>query len=321
MRGENFPEFIDQRKSTEADQQVDRALSVISEIDSVDVDKAFARVSERLHKKMQVLQFVKQVQKIAALLLIPVLVGGLYYIRRINVPGNTFSASSCYAESPAGMRSRIILPDSSIVWLNSGSCITYSIPFTESNRSVLLKGEAYFEVAQLHNAPFYVKSDKVLVKVLGTKFDFRAFNEESKTEVVLEEGKIELSFLENHAGKKWAIMPGTRAVVDNRNGNVKMENGDTEQFTSWRKGRMIFDNTPFEEVEKQIERFYGTEIMVKNPEIYRYRITTKFDNETLNDVLEMLAISSPIRISYKPSTVYPKTNEIKSRSKIIIEKK
>ena len=156
---------------------------------------------------------------------------------------------------------------------------------------------------------------------MGTKFNFKAYDDEKKTEVVLEEGKVELYPSIAKREDKVVMEPGTRAVVDNTNGQVVTNSENTEKFTSWRKGVMIFDNTPFVEVAKQLERWYGTEIIVKDPAIYRYNITTKFRDETLKDVLEMLEISSPIKIRYKANVLDPKTNQIKIKSKIIIEKK
>ena len=321
MENEKISEFIDRKKSMEFDKEVEEALSAISQIDKIEVDEAYAIVRERIQKNMRFHKLLSQVQRVAAILFIPLLIGSLWYVFSNDKGENKFTTSTYSAKSPVGMLSVLTLPDSSKVWLNSGSTLSYSIPFTKSNRRVAIRGEAYFEVSKIHGSSFYVKSSKLEVKVVGTKFNFKAYDDENITEVVLEEGKVELHPSMEGKGNNIVMLPGTRAIVDNRNGHIVTNVENTERFTSWRKGMMIFDNTSFGEVAKQLERWYGIEIVVKDLEIYKYKITTKFKDETLKNVLEMLEISSPIKISYKPNVLDPITNQMKRKAKIYIEKK
>ncbi len=321
MENEKIPEFIDRRKSMDFDEEVKEALFVISQINDIKVDEAYAIVQEHMHKKIWAYKIISRVQKVAAILFIPLLIGSLWYVFKTKQIEKPFTTSIYSIKSPIGMRSILKLPDSSIVWLNSGSRLSYSIPFIKSNRRVAINGEAYFEVSKIPGSSFYVNSASLEVKVVGTKFNFKAYDDEKKTEVVLEEGKVELYPSISEKKEKIVITPGTRAIVDNKNGAILTKSENTERFTAWRKGMMIFDNTPFAEVSKQLERWYGTEIIVKDREIYKYKITTKFEDETLKNVLEMLEISSPIKIKYKANVLDPKTNQIKSKSKIYIEKK
>lgn len=323
MENEKISEFIDRKKSMEFDNEVEEALSAISQIDKIEVDKAYTIVQERIQKNSRFYRLFNQMQRIAAILFIPLLIGSLWYMASNKKVEKTFATSIYTTKSPIGMRSILTLPDSSIVWLNSGSTLSYSLPFTKSNRRVVVNGEAYFEVSKINGSSFFVNSANLEVKVVGTKFNFKAYNDEKKTEVFLDEGKVELYPSKNgekDIKDKVVIEPGTRAIVDNTNGQIITSSENTERFTAWRKGLMIFDNTPFNEVAKQLERWYGTEIIVKDPAIYKYKITTKFEDESLKDVLEMLEISSPIKIKYKPNVLDPKTNQVKSRSKIYIEK-
>lgn len=324
MENKEITEFIDRRKLMKFDDEVEEALSSISQIEKIEVDEAYATVRERMQKNMRFHRFLNQVQRVAAILFIPLLIGSLWYMASNKKAERTFASSIYTTQSPIGMRSILTLPDSSKVWLNSGSTLSYSIPFTKSNRRVAIKGEAYFEVSKIHGSSFFVNSANLEVKVVGTKFNFKAYNDEKRTEVFLDEGKVELYPSKNgekDIKDKVVIEPGTRAIVDNANGHIITSIENTEKFTAWRKGMMIFDNTSFGEVAKQLERWYGTEIIVRDPVVYKYKITTKFKDETLKDVLEMLEISSPIKIRYKPNVLDPITNQIKIKSKIIIEKK
>lgn len=323
MENEKISDIIERKKSMEFDTEVAEALSVISQIDNIEVDKAYTIVQERIQKNLRFSRLINQIQRFAAILFIPLLIGSVWYVISNHQTEKSFATSTYRTKSPVGMRSILTLPDSSIVWLNSGSTLSYSIPFTKANRRVIINGEAYFEVSKIPGSSFIVSSANLDVKVVGTKFNFKAYDDEKKTEVILDEGKVELYPSKNGVKEekdKVIIEPGTRAVVDNINGSIIESSENTERFTAWRNGMMIFDNTPFDEVAKQLERWYGTEIIVKDPAIYRYKITTKFKDETLKDVLEMLEISSPIKIRYKPNVLDPKTNQLKSRSKIFIEK-
>lgn len=320
MANKKISDSINERRSMEFDYQVKEALSVIEQIDKIDVDKAYSIVQERIQTNLRFYRIVNLMQRVAAILFIPLLIGSLWYMVTNNKSEISYSTSFFSIKSPVGMRSILKLPDSSIVWLNSGSTLSYSIPFNRSNRRVTINGEAYFEVSKIHGSSFYVKSSNLEVKVVGTKFNFKAYDDENKTEVVLEEGKVELYPSINSGREKVVMDPGTRAIIDNSNGQIIINNENTEKYTSWRKGMMIFDNTPFLEVAKQLERWYGTEIIVKDPEINKYKITTKFRDETLKDVLEMLELSSPLKIKYQANVLDPKTKQIKIKSKIIIEK-
>jgi len=318
MANKKISDSINERRSMEFDNQVKEALSVIEQIDKIDIDKAYSIVQERIQTNSGFFRIITLMQKVAAILFIPLLVGSLWYMVTNNKSENHFSSSFFSTKSPVGMRSVLTLPDSSIVWLNSGSSISYSIPFNKSNRRVSINGEAYFEVSKIHGSSFYVKSSNLEVKVVGTKFNFKSYADENKTEVVLEEGMVELNPTINNGRKKIILKPGTRAIVDNSSGQIIAYKENTEKYTSWKNGMMIFDNTPFLEVAKQLERWYGTEIIVKDPEINKYKITTKFRDETLKDVLEMLELSSPLKIKYKANVLDPKTNQIMIKSKIII---
>ena len=320
MVNKKISDSINERRSMEFDNQVKEALSVIDQIDKIDMDKAYSIVQEHIQTNSGFYRIVNLMQRVAAILFIPLLIGSLWYMVANNKSEKQYSSSFFSTKSPVGMRSVLTLPDSSIVWLNSGSTLTYSIPFNKSNRRVTVNGEAYFEVSKIHGSSFYVKSSNLEVKVVGTKFNFKSYDDENKTEVVLEEGRVELNTTINRGLKKVVMEPGTRAIVDNSSGQIITNNENTERFTSWRKGMMIFDNTPFLEVAKQLERWYGTEIIVNDPEINNYKITTKFRDETLKDVLEMLELSSPLKIKYKANVLDPKTNQIMIKSKIIIEK-
>lgn len=103
--------------------------------------------------------------------------------------------SDIIVEAPLGSRTKLTLPDGTLVWLNAGSRITYSQGFGVGNRKIELIGEGYFEVKRNEEVPFLVKTNSLLVKVLGTKFNFRDYPDDAEAVVSLSEGKVSLNNL------------------------------------------------------------------------------------------------------------------------------
>ena len=115
-----------------------------------------------------------------------------YWQGGVNVK-DTFADIS--VEAPLGSRTKLYLPDGTLVWLNAGSRMTYSQGFGVDNRKVELEGEGYFEVQRNEKLPFFVKTKDLQLQVLGTKFNFRDYPEDHEVVVSLLEGKVELNNL------------------------------------------------------------------------------------------------------------------------------
>ncbi len=224
--------------------------------------------------------------------------------------------------SPAGMRSHVVLPDGTDLWLNAESKIKYSIPFTRENRHVELTGEAFLKVVKNENAPFIVNAGAASVKVLGTQFNFKAYPEDEQLEVALTEGSVEFNGT-TADGKKAAVtlIPNDFLAMNKTTGQVKLQNKNLNKYISWVKNIIIFDETPMPEVAKTLERWYGVKVVIADTEINKYKFTTTFENESLFRVLELLELSSPaIKIKYTPGKINKQTN-IASQSTVTITKK
>ena len=115
-----------------------------------------------------------------------------YWQGGVNVK-DTFADIS--VEAPLGSRTKLYLPDGTLVWLNAGSRMTYSQGFGVDNRMIELEGEGYFEVRRNEKLPFFVKTKDLQLQVLGTKFNFRDYPEDHEVVVSLLEGKVELNNL------------------------------------------------------------------------------------------------------------------------------
>jgi len=312
---------LNAREAEEKEEQIIEAGRILSEIETVDVITAFTKVQSQISEGYKKIQLITILTRVAAVLFIPLLIASswLLYNKERN-PDHCTTFVTQEITCPPGMRSQVILPDGSKVWLNSESTIKFRIPFAEDIRKVDLIGEAFFDVTKNPNQPFIVKSANVGVKVYGTRFNYKAYQEDKNIEVILEEGSVGLTVSEEGMSKKSRLIPGDRAVIAKESDAVDIKNEKIEKYIAWHTGKLVFENTPMSEVSKMLVRWYGVEVIVKNPEIMDYSFTTTFDNESLFEVIELMELSSPIRIKYIPAII-GKGNNPQTRSKVFIYQK
>ena len=173
--------------------------------------------------------------------------------------------------TPKGGQYQVVLPDGTKVWLNAASTLTYPSRFTGDNREVHLEGEAYFAIAKTKMVqPFIVKSSHQEVTALGTEFNINSYNQETKT--TLTEGKIKVaSYAVNAQGVSdkeqqpislEILTPGQQAI--NSNGQIKVQNVNTESQIAWKSGLFDFTGSSLPEVMKQLEHWYDIEVVYEN---------------------------------------------------------
>ena len=313
-------ELISGRLNQDFEAQIDEAARVISEIESIDSNRAYFEVQIRLKKKGRFIFLLNSLSRIAAVLFIPLLiVSGVLLHRQLNIKEIQQFAMQKIT-NPSGVRSQVMLPDGSNVWLNAESTITFKVPFDKKSRDVSLTGEAYFDVQKNPGVPFVVSTGVVNVRVLGTKFNYRAFEKENNIEIVLVEGKVSLNTDGEKRENEVIMNPGDRAVFDKTSNLTKVTNENIEKYIAWHTGKLIFDETLMPEVAVQIGRWFGVDVVIADSKINNYRITTTFENESLHQVLELLRLSSPLEIKYIQATIN-KSNQIQTKSKVIFSKK
>ncbi len=300
-------------------EQILSAQQIVSEIETINSHAAFALVQKRIQNNKSTISLLNTFSRIAAILFIPLLLASVWFFYNQQKPTHQQFAIQKIT-SPPGIRSQVILPDGSKVWLNAESTIKFQVPFQENSRNIDIVGEAFFDVARNLEQPFIVQSGSVMVKVLGTRFNYKAFAEDKNIEVVLEEGKIALNLQNDSENKETILRPGDHAVIEKESNKTIVKNENINKYIAWHTGKLVFDNSPMSEVARLLERWYGVEVQVQDSEIMNYRFTTTFENESLFQVIELLGLSSPIRIKYVPATV-GKNNQAQTKSKVIISKK
>ncbi|SFW41475.1 FecR family protein [Sinomicrobium oceani] len=183
----------------------------------------------------------------------------------------------------------LTLSDGSRITLNSGTTIKYPSSFsTEGERKVFLKGEAYFRITKNPQHPFIVSSENINVRVLGTEFNLSSYPEDKKIHTALIEGSVSLyPNGENYDPNRAVLLqPGQVAMWDKALGSVHISETETDLYTSWIDGKIIFRHTVFENIVKKLERHYNVKIRNMNTEFQNKKFTASFDVETIQQVME-----------------------------------
>jgi ferric-dicitrate binding protein FerR (iron transport regulator) len=221
-----------------------------------------------------------------------------------------------------GSRTNLYLPDGTRVWLNAASRITYAKDFGAAGaREVTLSGEAFFDVARNPARPFVIHTSRVDIKVLGTSFNIKSYPTENTTEAVLVRGSIEVD-IHNRANKTVILKPNEKLIIDNddsasvlprtvvhHDGNlfprvpVTIRKPNYEPTTgamietSWVDNKLIFRDESFDELARQMERWYGDTIRFARPELEQLQFTGSFEQETIKQALDALKLTAAFNYS------------------------
>jgi len=201
-------------------------------------------------------------------------------------------------EAPLGSKTKIYLPDGTLVWLNAGSIISYSQGFGFKDRNVALQGEGYFEVTKNKALPFEVKTSDMKVLVLGTKFNFRNYNDEVEARVTLLEGKVSANSGLNYSEEHF-LTPNQQIILDKKTGSVSISNVNASFAKIWTKGLFFFDEERLPDIAKELERSYNVKINIADDSLREYRFYGNFtrNEQTIQEVLDVLV--STHRLNYK----------------------
>ena len=224
----------------------------------------------------------------------------------------------------SGSRTRIQLPDGTMVWLNGSSKLVYdNNNFGEKIRQVTLSGEGYFDVVKNADKPFIIHTAKMDIKVLGTAFNVKAYPGEKNTETSLVRGTIEVT-LKGHqekitmkandklivqnddvtSGKKEVIASKKQTAASSGSfmylGHLTLSPKDNTVIeTAWVDNKLVFDNETFEDLAIKMERWYGVSIKFTHAKLKRAHFTGTFDKETVTDALTALQLTSAFTYSIK----------------------
>ncbi len=231
--------------------------------------------------------------------------------------------------TPLGARSMIKLPDSTIVWLNAGTTLTYSQDYGKQSRILNLSGEAYFKVAKDSLNPFIVNTQGIIIRALGTSFNVKSYPEEESISATLEEGRIYvhvLSMTDNNA--KIMLKPKEKLIyhketnetakyIESTDAQFKathnqifkpkdinlITNVRTELYTSWKDPRWIIYREPLSTLAPMLERRYNLKIIFNDDQIKKYKFTGIIENETVDQIFNALKMTAPLDYDITKDTI------------------
>jgi hypothetical protein len=190
--------------------------------------------------------------------------------------------------TPAGGQYQITLPDGTVVWMNAASSLIFPTAFTGKDRTVKLKGEAYFEVSANEHQPFIVRVNNMDVQVLGTRFNVMAYEDEQVVKTTLLQGMVKVA-----ADNKVVLLkPGQQAKMK-QSGEMNVIPVNVEEVVAWKNGIFSFNGATTQEVMQQIARWYDAEIVYPDgiPKgLFRGEIERTADISTVLKILEVSGV-------------------------------
>lgn len=227
------------------------------------------------------------------------LAGFSFYLGYI-ANGRKQSEQLIYKETQKGQKLTFYLNDGTKVMLNSLSKLNYG-DFTDSSRTVFLRGEAFFDVVKDSLRPFTVVTNFLNTTVLGTSFNVKAI--EDYHSVALVTGSV---FLEDHKHNKLKLLPGMVAS-GGKEKSLSYSDVDISSQVGWKDGIIIFNQADREEVFKELSLWYGVEFVIEeNINDRPWKYTGNFDNKSLNVVLMSLSYVKNFTYRIENDTVYIK---------------
>ncbi len=267
--------------------------------------------------------------KWAAVILISAGIGTVlgYIIQANRLNGKNYLASN-EINVPLGSQSRIVLPDSTEVWLNAGSRLTYSEEYGKETRTVHLDGEGYFKVFKNPDKPFIVETKKAKIRALGTEFNVKAYPDENKTETFLVKGSVMIDKINSpkstETAQRIVLKPGQKFVIINdpdkeietakdiaevspakkpEAKDVDLQNSFPEVETSWKDANWVIQGENINDLCVKLGRRFNVSVVHIDPGLEKYQFTGTIQKETLEQVFDLIKLTIPLSYSIEKGMV------------------
>lgn len=260
-------------------------------------DQTYLHIDQTIskHTIFRKRQLIRYASSAVAILLVSLV--SFYLYKMSDTPRMEYIATSF------GEHKDIKLPDGTVITLNSLSSISYPHDLEGDTRQIELKGEAYFDVAKDSLKPFVVTVDNIEVKVLGTKFNVEAYENEENITTSLFEGSISIN-ISNGISQK--LVPGDKAVYNKSANEINASHtDDINNQRYWINGALYFDNEPLSSIFKTLAREKDVHFEIQNEAIEKLRITASFDRkESMDKILNILSQSGDFSYSQQGNIYY-----------------
>ncbi|MBO9731948.1 MAG: DUF4974 domain-containing protein [Chitinophaga sp.] len=273
--------------------------------------------------------------RIAASYTLPFLIGGGLVYAWSSLKKGDSSNGMVTVTSPKGATTKIELSDGTEVWLNAGSKLQYAQSYNLRGREVKLEGEAFFKVHTNAQKPFTVKASDLKILALGTSFNVKAYPEDKTVVTTLVDGEVKIDGSKTTTPFGLMMKPHQHVVYKKPLANNNSEHGtmpvsggasttaapvetrdvnDTEIYTAWKDGNWIVAAQTMDELAITMERRFNVKVIFKEPELKEYRFSGTFRQETLEQVLNILKLTAPLKYSIDKGTVTLEVdNELKEK--------
>ena len=277
--------------------EMERVWSLKDELrfsDKKEIEEAYNRFTLSQGKSKNAVQhfYLYSILKyVAAVLIIGLLGLNLYkMVQPATVSENT-------VEVPKGQRASLMLSDGTRIWLNSQSKLIYPTQFSDKERNVRLEGEAFFEVAHKEHLPFVVHSPLLAIKVLGTKFNVKAYLTEKSVETLAE---VNVEVETNDCKNKLTLKPNEQISYSESSGLTLEKNINTNTVKLWMNGEGAFIQCRLDNIVRDLERKFDVKIIITDHSLSSEVFTCRFkDTATIEQVLHLLKETRRLDYSFE----------------------
>jgi ferric-dicitrate binding protein FerR (iron transport regulator) len=202
--------------------------------------------------------------------------------------------------TPTGMEFPVTLPDGTRVYLNAETRLRFPTRFAGESREVELEGEALFTVAPDDARPFTVRAREVEVRVTGTTFNLRAYENEATIAATLVEGRVILS----RDDRQWPLAPGEQALLAPATGRCEIRAVDVDLYTAWQSGKFVFRNERLEDILSYLSRWYGFAYRFDDERAREVEIGTSLDRySNMQPIIDILRASRLVEVEHAGDTL------------------
>ena len=194
------------------------------------------------------------------------------------------------------------LPDGSSVTLNAGSDLEYPENFDNDKRNVTLNGEAYFNVTHDAERPFIIAANDIRVEVLGTSFYVNANATNGNVEIILTSGKVAV-YHKDRPNERTILAPGEKAEFSKTEQKISKSANEEENYMAFKTKKLVFSDTRLDEIVLTLNNVYHSNIKLKNTNIADCTVSTTFDNQSLDAVLNILKATLDLKVNKSGSGI------------------
>lgn len=306
-------ESANNRRELEKNRALLKKVDDFYKIKNFDSGEALKNVQSKINQKHKSIAEHKNVRKealiqfykMAAIIIIALLLGSVgYYIGFRNQKPAVFQE---IISAKNQVLNEYVLPDGTVVALNSNSQLLFPKKFTNNKREVFLVGEAFFNVIPNPEKPFEIHAGEALVKVLGTSFTVRAYPENETVDVVVETGKVEV--LNSTAGPQSEpvgifLEPGERGTLYLANKKFEKRVNFDPNYLAWKTHDLIFNEVPLKDVVQCLENVYHVQIDLTDTNLNNLLYTSHFNKKQIGFILEVISSTFNLELSVDENEEY-----------------